>query len=120
MQNAKCKIILESIVKLVNLRSLGIYIVKFIKLPILIKLLTFLLPGIVFDTYDCEVCALLFAEYRFRYPRVRGERGVDTRVFPLVCRVLFSIPMTARCALSCLLGIVFDTQEGEGMFLCCD
>ena len=25
---------------------------KFMKLPILIKLLTFLLPGIVFDTYE--------------------------------------------------------------------
>ena len=52
MQSAKCKIILES---LENLRSLEIYIVKFIKLPILIKLLTFLLPGIVFDTYGYGV-----------------------------------------------------------------
>ena len=72
MQNAKCKIILESIVKLVNLRSLGICATKFIKLSNLIKYPTFppvgyrfrylcgcvvhssCSVGIVFDTYVGE------------------------------------------------------------------
>ena len=50
MQNAE--FILERIVKLVNLRSLEICTTKFIKLPILIKLLTFLLSGMIFNTHE--------------------------------------------------------------------
>ena len=55
MQSAKCKIILESLENLRSLESLRICTVKCIKLPVLIKLLTVLLPGIVFDTYGYGV-----------------------------------------------------------------
>ena len=55
MQNAKCKIYFRKhseISEFKEFREFRDIHCKFIKLPILIKLLTFLLPGIVFDTYE--------------------------------------------------------------------
>ena len=70
------------------------------------------------------------AGYRFRYPRGRWGvplvrwvsfsiptkvegRGVDTRIFPLMYRVSFSIPARAEVFPLCMLGIVFDTLGAE-------
>ena len=80
---------------------------KFIKLPILIKLLTFLLLGIVFDTQEgggaclcCDGSTLSSAGYRFRYPR--GQRAA-TKKRP---RKLF-----------CVVGLEKDIEVNYFLFL---
>ena len=57
MQNSKCKIIFgefSEISEFKEFREFRDMYTKFIKLPILIKLFAFLLPGIVFNTQEWE------------------------------------------------------------------
>ena len=91
MQNSKCKIILESIVKLVNLRSLRICTTKFL------NSLHLLLPGIVFDTYACVRAHLLVVRVSFSIP-MRAEEGkvLIQDLFSLVRWVSFSIPTSEK------------------------